>query len=206
MLLSFLSYLILILAITLHEASHAAAADQLGDSTPRAFGRLSLNPLKHLDLIGTVLLPLMLLAVNSPIIGWAKPVPINPFNLRDKKYGQAKVALAGPAANLLTAILFGFLIRFLPFEVFSFGERINTVLTMIVQINLFLGFFNLLPIPPLDGSHILFTFLPQKFDKLKLFLLQYGFFVLIFFIFFLFPLIFVPLVDFCFKILVGIPL
>ena len=197
--------LIFLFSVILHEISHGFAADYLGDSTPRLAERLTLNPLKHLDLFGSILLPLLLILSNSNIVfGWAKPVPINPSNLKDKKYGGAKVAFAGPAANFLVALVFGFILRFLPFDNSLFIQNLVLVFGYIVWVNLLLAVFNLMPIPPLDGSHILFAFLPATFNGLKVFLLQYGIFILIFFMFFLFPLL-IPLIRFIFSLIVGVP-
>jgi len=198
--------LIFLLSIIIHEVSHGAMADYLGDPTAKNEGRLTLNPIKHLDPIGSILVPLILIISRVGIIfGWAKPVPINPFNLRDKVYGQAKVAIAGPLANILVALIFGIALRFLPF-LFSvkIGSNLVIIFSYIVWINLLLAIFNLLPIPPLDGSHILFTFLPKQFDSLKIFLIQYQLFILIFFIFFCFRLI-IPLINWIFFLIVGIP-
>ncbi|PIR89941.1 site-2 protease family protein [bacterium (Candidatus Gribaldobacteria) CG07_land_8_20_14_0_80_33_18] len=198
--------LIFLFSIIIHEVSHGAMADYLGDPTAKLAGRLTLNPIKHLDPIGSIFVPLMLIISRVGIIfGWAKPVPINPFNLKDKVYGQAKVALAGPLANILVALIFGIALRFLPF-LFStqIGAKLIIIFSYIVWINLVLAIFNLMPIPPLDGSHILFTFLPKQFDKLKIFLIQYQLFILLFFIFFGFSLI-IPLVKWAFHLIVGIP-
>ena len=198
--------LIFLFSIIIHEVSHGAMADYLGDPTAKNAGRLTLNPINHLDPIGSILVPLILIISRAGIIfGWAKPVPINPFNLRDKVYGQAKVAIAGPLANILVALIFGIVLRFLPF-LFSarIGENLIIIFSYIVWINLLLAIFNLLPIPPLDGSHILFTFLPKQFDSLKIFLIQYQLFILLFFIFFCFHLI-IPLINWIFFLIVGIP-
>ena len=198
--------LIFLLSIIIHEVSHGAMADYLGDPTAKNEGRLTLNPIKHLDPIGSILVPLILIISRVGIIfGWAKPVPVNPFNLRDKVYGQAKVAIAGPLANILVALIFGMVLRFLPF-LFSarIGENLIIIFSYIVWINLLLAIFNLLPIPPLDGSHILFTFLPKQFDNLKTFLIQYQLFILLFFIFFCFGLV-IPLINWIFSLIVGIP-
>lgn len=186
------SIIILIFSVVIHEISHGAAANYFGDPTAKIAGRLTLNPLRHLDPIGSVILPLFLILMakvsgGGIIFGWAKPVPINPYNFRDQKYGSAKVALAGPGANLALALAFGFLLRFLPD--FLFLPGLAPMFSFIVYINLLLAIFNLLPIPPLDGSHILFTFLPPSAERIKIFLSQFGFFLLLFFIFFLFPLI-----------------
>ncbi|PIU74826.1 MAG: site-2 protease family protein, partial [Candidatus Portnoybacteria bacterium CG06_land_8_20_14_3_00_39_12] len=114
-----------------------------------------------------------------PIIGWAKPVPVNPFNFRDQKWGTLKVSIAGPLTNFSLALLFGLIIRFFPLP-----EPALILFSIIVIYNFAWGIFNLIPIPPFDGSHIVFTFLGDRFLKLKMFLSQYGLFILIFFIFF----------------------
>jgi len=189
----------------IHEIAHGAMAYYLGDPTAKLAGRLTLNPIKHLDPFGSVILPLILiiiarLAGGGIIFGWAKPVPVNPLNFRDKKYGDAKVSIAGPGANLGLALVFGLSLRF-----FSFPSQMAALLGYIVFINILLAVFNLLPIPPLDGSHILFTFLPSSFEKFRIFLQQYGLFLLLFFIFFLLPYLF-PLVAGIYALIVGSPL
>ncbi|MCL0089755.1 site-2 protease family protein [Dehalococcoidia bacterium] len=168
---------VLIFSIVIHEVAHGTMAYHLGDPTAKYAGRLTLNPIPHLDPIGSILVPLFLIIIGSPFLfGWAKPVPFNPYNLRDQKYGSAKVALAGPASNLLVALVFGLLIRFFPalagFPVIGF----------IVLINILLAVFNLMPIPPLDGSHILFTFLPYSMWRFRVMLSRYGFVILVIFI------------------------
>lgn len=200
-----IAIIIFLFSVILHEFSHGAMAERLGDPTARVAGRLTLNPLKHLDPIGSVLLPLMLVLMRSNIIvGWAKPVPVNPFNLRDRKYGAAKVAIAGPSANIALALFFGLLLRFVPFGSSGFAKNLTMVFGYIVWINLLLAIFNLTPIPPFDGSHILFTFLPRSLDNLKIFLARYGLFIVIFYIFFIFPFI-IPLIALLFNFIVGAP-
>jgi Zn-dependent protease len=135
-----------------------------------------------LDAFGSVILPLVMLIATGgqgPILGWAKPVPINPYNFRDQKWGELKVALAGPATNLLIAVIFGLLIRFL-----SLPESLLVIFSFISIYNFLLAIFNLIPIPPLDGSHILFNLLPESLSNVKIFLQQYGLFFLLFLIFF----------------------
>jgi len=198
-------FLVLLFSVVLHEVSHGVAALELGDTTARDAGRLTLNPMKHLDMIGSVFLPLILiifaiLTGRGIIFGWAKPVPINPFNFRDKKYGEAKVALAGPLSNFALALVFGLPMRFIP--AISVNYPLYTLFSIIVWLNILLALFNLIPIPPLDGSHILFTFLPKEAIAIKIFLLQFGFFILLIFIFFFFSW-FLPVVDWFYKLIVG---
>ena len=196
--------IILIFSIVIHEVAHGAMANHLGDPTAKYAGRLTLNPIKHLDPIGSVLVPLILIFTGSPILfGWAKPVPINPYNFSDQKYGSAKVALAGPGANLLVALFFGLALRFFPDLIALPG--LFSIFSYIVFINILLAVFNLLPIPPLDGSHILFTFLPPEMENIKIFLSQFGFFVLLFVILFFFRLV-ILIVNFIFTLIVGFPL
>jgi len=197
--------LILILSIVIHEVSHGAMANHLGDPTAKYAGRLTLNPIKHLDPIGSVILPIFLVIMaklmgGGIIFGWAKPVPINPYNFRDQKYGSAKVALAGPGANFAIALVFGLTLRFFPQLAIIPG--LVLIFSYIVYINILLAVFNLLPIPPLDGSHILFTFLPPGKENLKIFLQRYGFFILIFIIFFLFQWI-IPIINWIFTLIIG---
>jgi Zn-dependent protease len=142
----------IIIALTIHEAAHALAAYLLGDSTAKNQGRISLNPLKHLDLYGSILFLLV-------GIGWGKPVPINPHYFKNPKRDQALVAFAGPASNFLLAALLA-----IPLKFFNFGlpSEVNIFLLILFEINVLLCAFNLIPIPPLDGSKILAIFIPQK--------------------------------------------
>lgn len=181
------SLVVLLFSVVIHELAHGSVAYSLGDPTAKYQGRLTLNPIKHLDPFGSVILPLLLLLVTAgqgPIFGWAKPVPINPYNLRDQKWGSLKVALAGPISNLALALVFGLVIRFIPYGFLAANPGLFLIFSFIVQINIVLALFNLIPIPPLDGHWILFTFLPNRFSRLKMFLQQYGMFILIFLIFF----------------------
>lgn len=174
--------IILLFSVVLHEVSHGSVANLLGDPTAKYAGRLSLNPIKHLDPIGSVILPILLLIFTQgrgPIFGWAKPVPVNPFNFKNLRWDNAKVALAGPAANIFLALTFGLMLRFVPLP-----QPLFLLFSIIVILNLLLALFNLLPIPPLDGSHLLFSLLPERWANFKLFLQQYGLFLLILFIFF----------------------
>ena len=199
---------ILIFSIVIHEVSHGAVAYQLGDPTAKYAGRLTLNPLKHLDPVGSVLVPLVLVIMSQIsgggiIFGWAKPVPVNPYNFRDQKYGSLKVALAGPGSNLAVALFFGLILRFLPVSAGLSG--LSLMFSYIVYINILLAVFNLLPIPPLDGSHVLFTFLPHSARNIRMFLSQFGFIILLFIIFFLFPWL-IYIINGIFALIVGWPL
>ncbi len=194
---------VLLMSVVIHEFSHGWTAYQLGDSTAKYQGRLTLNPIKHLDFFGSLIVPLAIFIFSGgqAIFGWAKPVPFNPYNLRDQKYGIAKVAAAGPGANILIALIFGLTLRFLPSQLLLFSGLVQ-ILSLIVFLNLLLAVFNLIPLPPLDGSKILFAFLPRSLERLRLFLEQYGTFILIFFIFFAFQWI-LPLVFLIYQIIVG---
>lgn len=173
------SLIVLLFSMVIHEIAHGSIANWLGDSTAKDAGRLTLNPLKHLDLFGSIILPLFLILTFGRGFGWAKPVPINPYNFRDKKWGILKVSVAGPLMNFLIAVIFGLLIRFFPLPASVF-----ILFSIIVIYNFLWGIFNLIPVPPLDGSWILFFFLPEKWRKAKVFLQQYGMVILIIFIFF----------------------
>jgi Zn-dependent protease len=174
--------LILFFSIVIHEVAHGSVALHLGDETAKQAGRLTLNPIKHIDPLGTILVPLLLLFATlgrGPIIGWAKPVPVNPLNFRDQRWGNLKVAIAGPATNFILAVIFGLAIRFL-----SLPQSLLILFSIIVVYNFAWAVFNLIPIPPFDGSHILFSFFPGKFLKFRMVFEQYGLFVFLFFIFF----------------------
>ncbi|PKM88156.1 site-2 protease family protein [Candidatus Falkowbacteria bacterium HGW-Falkowbacteria-2] len=187
--------IILIFSAVIHEYMHGWMADRLGDQTAKAAGRLTLNPIKHLEFFGSFLLPGMMLISGMPFaFGWAKPVPYNPFNLRDKRYGEAKVALAGPLANLTIAVIFGLLLAVLPFISLTFSG----LLSLIIYINLVLMLFNLLPLPPLDGSKILAAFLPESVKGQYLGLERFGFILVILFAWIGFPYL-LPVIDFMYQ-------
>lgn len=150
---------VLVFALSFHEFSHAFVAYLLGDDTAEKQGRLTLNPFAHLDLMGSM----MILFVG---FGWAKPVPVNPLNLRDKRTGMIKVAFAGPASNLLLALICGIVIRLVNFYQFSIDESVGSALYLFLFINIALAIFNLLPIAPLDGSQIFGSILSRKNPEL----------------------------------------
>jgi len=200
--------LVLLFSAILHEISHGFSAKLQGDNTAEAAGRLTLNPLPHLDPFGSILLPLILALpalFGAPvfIIGWAKPVPFNPDNLRDKRWGPALVALAGPLTNFFIAIFFGIILRVS--HLFSgLPLTFNIFLMIIIWINLLLAVFNLIPIPPLDGSKLLFSAFPLSWADVEIWFERYGFILLLIFIFFGFNLI-LPVISFFFKVIAGQP-
>jgi Zn-dependent protease len=202
---------IVIMSVVIHEVSHGMAALYLGDSTAKYAGRLTLNPLKHLDFWGSFLVPLFMIFTFGFGFGWAKPVPYNPYNLKDQKKGPALVGLAGPLSNIAVALVFGLGARFIAINhlgkidiingllrgdysnlVFAVSGSLSSIFfllfTMIVVINVFLAFFNLIPIPPLDGSKILFYLVPIKTET-KIMLESFGFILLLMFIFLASPLL-----------------
>lgn len=156
----------LILAIVLHEIAHGAVARLLGDPTAHDARRLTLNPLRHVDPVGTVLVPGLLALTHAPVFGWAKPVPVNKWRLRNPRRDMMLVAAAGPGSNLvlagLSVVLFGLLARFTPHEAGPVGAFLSFSLLLFIQYNVFLALFNLLPIPPFDGSHIVEGLLPPS--------------------------------------------
>lgn len=166
----------LVVAISFHEFSHAFAAYKLGDMTAKDQGRLTINPMSHLSLVGTV----MLLLAG---FGWGKPVPFNPYNLKNQKWGPVIIALAGPFSNLLLVLFFGLILKFV-YPLLGFGPEnaLYYFLYVLVLINAILMVFNLIPIPPLDGSKVLFALLPDSAANVKNFLQQYGFIILVAFV------------------------
>jgi len=193
-------YIVVILySVTIHEVSHGLMANSLGDSTAKNLGRLSLNPLKHLDLFGSVLLPFVLYFTTSFVFGYAKPVPYNPDNLTDRKYGPVKVALAGPMSNFILAILFGLTLRFTP-DIFS-SVLLQELFSHIVFLNLVLGVFNMFPVPPLDGHWLLMAFLPPM-SPIRNFIYRNTF--ILFPLFLIVFMIFVsPIIFWLFRFVTG---
>ncbi len=194
---------VLIMSVVIHEVSHGYAAYLLGDNTAKASGRLTLNPLKHLDPLGSVIIPAILVLTHAGFVfGWAKPVPYNERNLNNQRWGSAIVASAGIIANLCVAIIFSILIRISPslgIHTLSFFYFASTV----VLVNVVLAVFNLVPIPPLDGSKILFSFLPARLRHLQNYIERFGVFFLVIFVFFLWRFI-GPVIYSLFHLLTGI--
>ena len=205
--------LVLLFSVVIHEVAHGTVALMLGDPTAKYAGRLTLNPLKHIDPFGTVILPLLLLSfsifsgMGLALFGWAKPVPYNPAHLRNPRKGAAIISLAGPAANMLIAVIFGLLIRTLSSGAFVPSGYMQTLLgafAAIVFTNLYLALFNLIPVPPLDGSKLFVAFLPAgQWMQITHFMEQWGIFLLVFVIYYFVP--YVSLVaSFIFRLLVGV--
>lgn len=190
---------VVIFSIVLHEVAHGYAAHALGDPTARLQGRLTLNPISHLDFFGSVLVPAITWFSGGFIFGWAKPVPYNPYNLKAGKYGEALVAVAGPATNILLALIFGLTLRF-------FGgvlpEGFVFVVLIITIANIALAVFNLIPVPPLDGSKILASVLPFSQAQLYLSFERYGF-VLVFLLILVAWRFISPVIQFLFTLITG---
>ena len=167
---------VLLFSIIIHEMAHGYVALKNGDPTARMMGRITLNPLPHLDLVGSIILPLLLIATSSPVLfGWAKPVPVNPYNFRNPRLGEITVSAAGPLSNLILAVLFAYLLRF------AGGNPGLLLLAKFgVVINIFLALFNLVPIPPLDGSHLLASILPPGAARVFHQLEPFGFILILF--------------------------
>jgi Zn-dependent protease len=173
------SFGVLLLSLTIHEAAHAWTADKLGDPTARALGRVSLNPLVHIDWIGTVLLPLIAIFSRLPLIGWAKPVPVMLRNLRNPRRDFMIVAAAGPISNLLQAVVYAILFHAAAGAVDPDAPSLlRGILQLGVYINLLLAFFNLIPVPPLDGGNVMLGLLPPRLAAGYANLRQYGFIIL----------------------------
>jgi Zn-dependent protease len=173
-----ITFVILIFSAIVHEVSHGLMAEKLGDDTARQEGRITLNPIPHIDPFGSILLPLLLLMAHSPVIfGAAKPVPVNFSNLKKPKSGMVLVSLAGPLSNFLLAILF-----VIPIKLHLVNSISGPILVQAIIINLILGTFNLLPIPPLDGSKIIAALAPRKWMYKILSYERYGFILVLIFL------------------------
>lgn len=195
--------IVLVFSIIIHEISHGFVAEELGDDTARRAGRLTLNPLPHIDPFGSILLPLILSILPGGIVfGWAKPVPFNPLNLKNMKRGSMLIALAGPASNLFLAGIFAIIVRGIILGGFSDIFFLIPFLKVIIVINIVLAVFNLVPIPPLDGSKVLFYFLPRGTEQMQMAFERYGFFILVFFIIFGIEIIY-PVIEGIYRLFVG---
>ena len=168
-----MSIVILIMSVVIHELSHGYTAELLGDPTPRLQGRLTLNPFKHLDLFGSLIVP-VITSLSGFTFGWAKPIQWNPYNVENKRWGELIISIAGPLSNIFIAVVFGTIIRF-------FGPSLSVsfiqISSYIVFINILLAVFNMIPVPPLDGSKVLFALLPAKFSWVREVLERYSIFL-----------------------------
>ncbi len=193
----------MIMSVVIHEISHGFVAEYFGDKTARNAGRLTLNPVSHLDLFGSIILPALLYFSTGFVFGWARPVPYNPDNLRNRRWGTLAVAAAGVLANFFIAALFGLLIRFS--YLFQVPDGFYFITSSIVEINLALMVFNLVPIPPLDGSKILFSLLPRSAWPILANLERYSLVFLIIFIVFFVKYLY-HVLGFLYHLVTGIAL
>jgi Zn-dependent protease len=201
----------LLVAFPIHEFFHALVAYRLGDATAKLYGRLTLNPIVHFDPIGGGALAVLMLLGSSFVFGWAKPTPVNPLNLRGGHRGEALVALAGPASNVLMAVAAAIPIRFIIATHMVIPDLVAQVLATFIYVNIILAIFNFLPIPPLDGSKILYGLLdPRTAYRIRPVLDQYGFVILLVAILpivggqSLIGIVVSPIIDAIYKLLVGI--
>jgi len=200
----FFQIAILIMSVVIHEVSHGYAASLLGDQTARWEGRLTLNPFKHLDPVGSVVVPTISYMLGGFLFGWAKPVPYNPYNLRPGRWSEAIVAGAGPASNIAIALVFGLFLRIAAdVSGVALSPALLEITAVIVFINIILALFNLMPIPPLDGSKLLFALFPANLETLRLFFERYGMILVLFFIFFIWQFI-APFAGLIFRLITGI--
>ncbi|MCL4279903.1 MAG: site-2 protease family protein [Ignavibacteriaceae bacterium] len=193
---------ILIMSVVIHEVSHGYAALALGDPTAKYQGRLTLNPIAHLDPVGSFIVPAIGYFLGGFIIGWARPVPFNPYNLKSAKWGEAIVAVAGPLSNIAIAVIFGIVIR-VGIAKDLLDPQFLGLASFVVLINLVLAIFNMIPIPPLDGSKILFSILPHKWSHLRWQLEKFGL-IFVFLFIFLFWHILSPIISKLFLLVTGI--
>jgi Zn-dependent protease len=195
------SIAILIMSVVIHEVSHGIAALSQGDVTAKYEGRLTLNPLAHIDPVGSILVPLFCaLLPGNLMFGWAKPVPVNPYNFKNLRWGEAIVAFAGPFSNICIALLAGLSLR-LWITIMPLATA--KILVVVVLTNIVLALFNLVPVPPLDGSKILFALLPRKMAQIRNSFEKYGFVLTLIFIFFLWQF-FTPLIFTLFTFVTGL--
>jgi len=190
---------ILIMSVVVHELSHGYTAELLGDPTPRLQGRLTLNPLKHLELFGSFIVPL-LTSMTGFTFGWAKPIEWNPYNVKNKRWGEVLISIAGPGSNLLIATVFGLIIR-------NFGDTLSVsfvqISAYVIFINIVLAVFNMIPIPPLDGSKVLFSILPPSMAHIRETLERYSIFFFLILVFFLWRFV-EPIIPYIFKVITGV--
>lgn len=193
------SLLILLVSVVIHEISHGYTAELLGDPTPKLQGRLTLNPLKHLEVFGSLIVPIIT-SLGGFTFGWAKPVEYNPYNLKNRRWGELLIALAGPVSNIILALIFGVVARYAAGAQLS--ESFIVICIFIVQINVILAVFNMVPLPPLDGSKVLFALIPQKYQNIRFFFEQYSLILTLLLVIFLWKFIY-PVVPFLMSLILG---
>ncbi|HTK33219.1 MAG TPA: site-2 protease family protein [Candidatus Paceibacterota bacterium] len=201
---TFISIVILIFSVIIHEVSHGYMANYLGDPTARLQGRLTLNPLKHIDPIGSIVVPLIT-SISGFTFGWAKPVPYNPYNLKNRRIGELLIAMAGPASNISIALIFSLVIRYAVGH-FAVTPGLNSfieVTSYIVVINIVLAIFNLIPLPPLDGSKLLFSLLPNSLFRVRNILEAYAPIWVLIVVIFVWQFI-SPIVPYVFRVFTGL--
>lgn len=198
------SITVFLIVIVAHEVAHGYVAYRLGDLTAKHAGRLTLNPIAHLDLVGSFILPALLIITSSPVIfGWAKPVPVNPYNFNDPRKGMLLTSLAGPGANFCLAVIFAAVLKT---GLFPANSLIGLFLLQGVIISLILGIFNMIPVPPLDGGNILASVLPQPQFQSFMRIGRYGFIIIFGLLYFgFFNKVIIPIVKILMRILVGGP-
>ncbi len=201
-----IQFLVILFAISIHEAAHAWMADRCGDPTARLQGRVTLNPIPHIDPFGTIIFPLILVLIKAPFIfGWAKPVMVNPYNLRDPRRDGMLISAAGPLSNIITGIIaIGVYILFFKMGIFVSLPILTYLVYFLIMISFILAIFNLLPVPPLDGSGIMEGILKgeafETYQRIK----PYGFIILIALLYFnILDIIFFPIIKIVNKILPG---
>lgn len=194
---------VLLFSVIIHEVSHGYAALFLGDRTAEYEGRLTLNPIPHIDLVGTIILPALSIMIGGLLFGWAKPVPYNPYNLKNPRRDEAIIALAGPLSNFILALIFGLFIRFYVVPNGMINDGIGVISVVIVLVNITLMIFNLIPMPPLDGSKIITALLPDIWMKVRTSVERFGFLGVIIFLIFLWQF-FEPLIPWLFGLITGL--
>ena len=196
--------IVLVFSVVVHEISHGFVAERLGDPTARRAGRLTLNPVAHVDLFGSIILPLLMAMAGGVVFGWAKPVPVDPRYFKHRDRDMALVSAAGPLSNLTLAAIFSVFFRAVPyFATGSMADALQGLFVVIVLTNISLAIFNLVPIPPLDGSGVLMALLPRSAQQFRMFLERYGMIVFLIFVFLGMSLI-SPIIEFLARFFLGV--
>lgn len=196
--------IVLVFSVVVHEISHGFVAERLGDPTARRAGRLTLNPIAHVDLFGSIILPLLMAMAGGVVFGWAKPVPVDPRYFKRHDRDMALVSAAGPLSNLTLAAIFSVFFRAAPYlATGTMADALQGLFVVIVITNVSLAIFNLVPIPPLDGSGVLMALLPRSAQQFRAFLERYGMIVFLIFVFLGMSLI-SPIIEFLARLFLGV--